>query len=736
MILRVRRGQRNPIRERRGANRCIHLNAEPTTGLWYVHTPMSLLVPRLSLALAILLPCIAAGQTWEPVPLVTAAARQAGSRGGEGCQWPQAIAVDAAQGNFLLFGTDVGGIFRSLDGGATWQPANDGLNARGACGFAIDPHNPRRALLVAGNSMAAGFHGVYLTTDQAASWRNVLPFDNKGYRDVRAQIVFDPSSFDVKAGCTRVAYWSAAATPSRPGGLFKSEDGGIHWKELTDTRAYGGSELRVHPQKGWVYVGNSDGFFVSRDGGATFQRTLAEGVEGLDTASGQTDAVFALTEKGVFTSGDGGQNFRAVPATALPPLKVASTYGRMSHFAVSPADPQRMLASNDEGDWNWQKYVSRDGGATWRQCVMDTARSFFANDNRPNAYVWHPREPNVAWAFGGDFVTRSTDGGLTWNVANDGNNGIMVGHSFSFNARNSDLIYLPSQDYDGALSADGGYNWRRAGLSGQDWGGWTYGGYAVSDQFYFGGRRRGGGDDDPRTLVLTRDGGRTLIDTGLRFQGPEVCGGDPGDARVLFASNYRSGDAGNTWQPMNGCDAVFTACPGIAGTFYGGKGGAVVVSRDHGATWEPVATLPDGNGVRDVACGVPGRQLYVVAEGSQRLFTVDLTKREVADITDRLVADQMEQRGAWSVAVDPVDPRVVYVVRPGNYYLSDASVCRSVDGGRTWTSLTRSVRLPDALPRGPDGGREAMWVRVHPKTRFAFVATNCFGLWKIGPPDR
>ena len=676
----------------------------------------------------------ARAQTWEAVPIVTAAARAAGDHGGEGCQWPQAICADGSQGNFLLFGTDVGGVFRSVDGGETWNPANLGLNARGACGFAIDPHNPKRALLVAANSMERPFHGVYLSTDQGSSWHNTLPYDNKGYRDVRDQIAFDPASFDPRAGCSRIAYWSAASTSTRAGALFKSEDGGGTWQELPDTLAYGESLLKVRPTHGWVYVGNKDGLFLSRDGGKTFTHPFTGGVDGIDTVPDQPDAVFILTEKGVFTSGDGGLNFSPVPAKSLPPLKIEPAYGRLKHFAVSPANPRQMLASNDEGDWNWKKYVSHDGGETWRQCVVDSGLAPFSNDNRPNAYAWHPRDATVAWAFGGDFVTRSGDGGQTWKFSNDGNNGVMVGHSFSLNAQNPDLLYLPSQDYDGALSADGGYTWRRAGLSGQGWGGWTYGGYAVSDQFYFGGRRQGGGDDDARNLVLTRDGGKTLTDTGLRFAGPEVCGGDPTDPHVLFASNLRSANGGTTWQPMEGCDAVFTSVPGTAGSFYGGKGAAVVASRDHGATWSPVASLPDGSNVRDVACDGPGRQLYAVADGSLRLFSIELPTGKVTEITDRLVADQMGNRGAWSVAVDPVDPRVVYTGRPGNIYLNDAAVCRSTDSGRTWTSLTRSLRLPAAMPRGSDGGREAMWVRVHPQTRFAYVATNCFGLWKIGPP--
>lgn len=111
----------------------------------------------------------ATAQTWEPIPMVSQKQLDAGYIGGEGFQWPQSLEVDQVDGSFILYGTDVGGIWRSTDHGKLFEPANVGYHARGNCGFAIDPKNNSRALAVAGNSFNNRYHGLYLTTDKGAS---------------------------------------------------------------------------------------------------------------------------------------------------------------------------------------------------------------------------------------------------------------------------------------------------------------------------------------------------------------------------------------------------------------------------------------------------------------------------------------------------------------------------------------------------------------------------------------
>lgn len=77
-------------------------------------------------------------QTWQAIPLVSQKILDAGHAGGEGAQVIEAIEVDHHDGSFMLMGTDVGGIYRSINGGLKWEPCNVGYHPRGNSGFAID----------------------------------------------------------------------------------------------------------------------------------------------------------------------------------------------------------------------------------------------------------------------------------------------------------------------------------------------------------------------------------------------------------------------------------------------------------------------------------------------------------------------------------------------------------------------------------------------------------------------
>ena len=655
--------------------------------------------------------------------------------GGEGCQYPQTISMDRKDGQFILYATDVGGIFRSTDGGKRFEPCDTGFSAVGACGFAIDPRNPDRCLAVGDNSGNEWYpyDGVYLSTDRGATWAQVLPKTNHAGEKGREQIAFDTSSFDAAKGCCTVAYWAEEGNKQEQGGrLYKSTDGGASWLKIADGAGYGGgnvtSILKIHPAKGWIFIANDYGFYKSTDGGATFARKLEGKFTGLDSVPGKPDVVWLTRSDAILRSDDAGETFTPLTFSGL---------ANIAHLQVSPADPRRMIAIDSRTN---ERYFSANGGATWTKSRVDMRHSWIPPDilynDRNKQVAWHPTNPDVAFAIGpGDVMSKTVDGGRTFEWANNGNNGIMIGGLFNFNVENPDILYFGSQDYNGGLTRDAGKTWKFMNLSisnthakrGDDsdpWG-WVYGAYAADDQVLFGGNRAY--TENEANLWITFDGGKTSEQKVFNLTGAQVSYGDPTDPNVLFCWSYRSADRGRNWARMAGCDGVFTSNPTGDHELFGRSGKSIVRSKDHGVTWEAAAAIPAE--VHDLAYDQKRDRFYAAADN--HLYRCDGPAYSAVDLSARLPKDQHgDGFMATTVAVDPVDPSVVYAGACGTglFFQRNNAVARSVDAGLTWERLTCNPK------HGMSGGQMASAIRVHPKNRYLYVGTCCFGMWRIAPP--
>ena len=359
-----------------------------------------------------------AGQTWEPI---ADGALPVGSIG----------AIDVADSNpdVIYVGTgsaairsnvSIGkGVWKSTDRGETWNFA--GLPEAGQIGeLIVHPSDPNTVWLAAvGNPFAPNpERGVFRTRDGGTSWEKVLfVSDSTGASD----IAINPRNPDeIYAGM-----WRAERKPwtiisgAMDGGVYKSTDGGDSWTELTNglpTGLTGKISVSVSPANpNRVYalieaVEPEEGLYRSDDAGASWQ--LINGDEEdllrrpfyytyVDAHPTDPEVVWVNNE-GFYKSVDGGRTFERKP----------TPHGDNHGMWINPENPDIIVQSNDGG-----ANVSLNGGETWStQLNQPTAELYQANvDDRFPYWVYAGQQDNTTIAVPSLPPTASApDASLTW----------------------------------------------------------------------------------------------------------------------------------------------------------------------------------------------------------------------------------------------------------------------------------------------------------------------------------
>lgn len=169
------------------------------------------------------------------------------------------LAVDPVNAATLYAGTLGGGVFRSTDAGESWTPINNGLPASVVYDIRIDPGAPARIYL------ATDENGVYYSVDGGNSW--LAPLTNVTSPRV-TQIVLDSSIAPAQE-----IYAATEGDGVDPlGGVYRSADGGQTWARLTPLPENHALALGIVPgNPDRLYAGAwGRSVFVSADGGATW----------------------------------------------------------------------------------------------------------------------------------------------------------------------------------------------------------------------------------------------------------------------------------------------------------------------------------------------------------------------------------------------------------------------------------------------------------------------------------
>ncbi len=330
------------------------------------------------------------------------------------------LAVAASDPNTVYVGTGEAcirgnisqgdGIWKSVDAGKSWK--NVGLKDSRAIGKVIvNPRNPDIAFVAAlGHPFGPNIErGIFRTTDGGKTWEKVLYKDeNTGAVDV----AFDPQNPNILFA----ALWQVRRMPwtlesGGPGsGLYRSNDGGTTWKHLEEhglpKGPYGRVGLAVAANSERVFAiieaKEDGGLYRSDDDGETW--VLVNGSHSLTQRAWYYMHVFAdpqdadtvyVADVEFFKSTDGGRNFN----------KVKVPHGDNHAMWIDPKNTKRMIAANDGG-----VTVSIDGGKSWtRQDNQPTAQMYHVvTDTRTPYYVYGSQQDSSSVAI----ASRSDDGAI------------------------------------------------------------------------------------------------------------------------------------------------------------------------------------------------------------------------------------------------------------------------------------------------------------------------------------
>jgi photosystem II stability/assembly factor-like uncharacterized protein len=334
-----------------------------------------------------------------------------------------ALAVSESDPNVIYVGTGeacirgniVGGngIFKSIDAGATWKFT--GLPDTHSIGrLIVDPKNPDVAFVAAlGHPFADNEErGVFRTRDGGKTWEKVL------YKDAKTgaiDITFDPTN----ANILYAALWQAKRTPwsmdsGGPGsGLYKSIDGGTTWKQLAGHGLPEGTIGRIgvtvsgaNPNRVWAVVeAEKGGIFRSDDGGQTWRlmtddhnyRQRAWYYSHIFADPKAADTVYILNTS-AYRSNDGGKTF----------TRLRAPHGDNHGLWIDPTNPKRLINGNDGG-----ATISTNGGENWTTVYNQPTAQFYhvVADNRFPYYIYGAQQDNttvgIASAGLGGSITQS-----------------------------------------------------------------------------------------------------------------------------------------------------------------------------------------------------------------------------------------------------------------------------------------------------------------------------------------
>jgi photosystem II stability/assembly factor-like uncharacterized protein len=405
------------------------------------------------------------------------------------------VAGVLSQPNTYYFGAVAGGVWKTMDGGNTWDPLFEKQPVSSIGAIAISDSDPNVIYAGSGEACIRGNispgDGVYKSTDAGKTWTNV------GLKDTRhiGDVIIHPTD----PNTVYVAALGHAYGPNSERGVYRTRDGGRTWEKVLylDDRT-GAIEIVFDPRnphvlfaamwEGWRNPwmlnsgGAKDGLYRSTDEGSTWKRVEGNGMpEGplgriaVSVSGVDSNVVYALIEAkkgGLYRSNDGGDHWSLINADhrfsqrawyfthvwadpkSTETVYIANTgllksidggknFDRLpaphgDHHAlwIDPNNPSRMINGNDGG-----ATVTVDGGKNWTTQQNQPTAQFYhvAADNDFMYRIYGSQQDNTSVAI----ATRTDHGYIgpgDFAPVGGGESGYVVP-----DPRNSNIVYADDE---------------------------------------------------------------------------------------------------------------------------------------------------------------------------------------------------------------------------------------------------------------------------------------------------
>lgn len=649
-----------------------------------------------------------------------------------------AIDVVTSEPDIMYVGTASGGLWKSTSGGIKWEPVFDKEVTASIGAVAIQQSNPSVIWVGTGegnprNSLNGGY-GVYRSLDGGRSWQSM------GLEETRHihRIIIDPTD-------PNTVYVGAIGSPwgEHPQrGVFKTTDGGQTWEKILYVNDKTGvadmvmdpanpNKLLVamweHKRDPWFFNsgGPGSGLYMTHDGGRNWKQLTEEdglpkgelGRIGLAISAGRPDIIYALVESkknALYKSEDGGFSWKKI--------NEGNDIGdRPFYYSDIFVDPE-----NENRVYSVFTYVnvSEDGGRSFKMLMPA-----YGVDNgvHPDHHAWwiHPSDGQfmIDGNDGGMNITR--DGGRTWRFIGN----LPVGQFYHVSVDNEFPYNVYGGMQDNGSWRGPAYAWRAQGIRNSYWQEIAFGdgfdvvpdaddsryGYAMSQQGFV--RRYDWETGNDYTVRPTPPDDTTR----LRFNWNAGIGQDPFDnGTVYFGSQFvhKSTDKGLTWEVIspdlttndpekqkqsdsggltmdatgaeNHCTILVIEPSPVEKDmlWIGTDDGRVHYTTDGGSSWVEVTRnikgLPEGSWIPQIKASSrnKGEALLVANDYRRYNYTPYAYRtRNYGKTWERIVDAEDVASYALSIVEDPENPSLMFLGADDGLYLS-------MDAGDTWQKWT------------------------------------------------